>query len=381
MDVKPVQELVETQIRDGAFPGAVFAVRRGAEEAVVSAHGRYTYCPESPMVATSTIWDLASVSKVVGTTTAAMILYEEGRLNLEAPVASILPTFAQNGKEAITFRNLLVHDSGLIAFRPYHKSCTLPEEVVAKVDAEGLTYPTGTKMVYSDLNMIALSRSIEKISGQNLDDFLHSRVFAPLGMADTGYLRSVGAQGSPGALDPSRCAPTETAEPWRLELRRLRSDFLSRSASERKRLAAPRFPDQDQYCQGEVHDPTAMTLGGVAGHAGLFSNVHDLLKFSRALLDGQIVKRSTVDFFIRRQSDLSSRALGWDTKSVPSSSGTKFGPRSFGHTGYTGTSIWIDPDQDLTAILLTNRVHPTSENQKLIKFRPVFHDAVASLSS
>lgn len=378
MEIKPVQELVEAQIREGAFPGAVFAIRRGSHE-VVSAHGRYTYCPESPAAQASTIWDLASVSKVVGTTTAAMILHEAGQLDIEAPVASILPSFAQTGKAAITFRNLLVHDSGLIAFRPYHKSCTLPEQVNEKVDAEGLTYPTGTKMVYSDLNMIALARCLEKITGQPLDDFLHNRVFQPLGMPDTGYLRSAGAHESPGALDPSRCAPTETAEAWRLELRRLRAGFLIRTAGEQKRWATARFPDQDQYCQGEVHDPTAMTLGGVAGHAGLFSTAHDLLKFTRALLDGKIVKRSTVDLFTRKQSALSSRALGWDTKSEPSSAGTKFGPRSFGHTGYTGTSIWIDPDQDLTAILLTNRVHPTSENAKLIKFRPKFHDAVALL--
>lgn len=376
MDIKPIQELIEAQIREGAFPGAVFAIRKGSSEEI-SAHGRFTYCPDSPPVEENTIWDLASVSKVVGTTTAAMILHEEGKLDIEAPVVSILPSFGQNGKEKVTFRSLLVHDSGLIAFRPYHKTCTLPEQVNEKIDAEGFTYPTGTKMVYSDLNMIALARSIEKITGQTLDTFLHARVFRPLAMADTGYLRSAGTHESPGALDPSRCAPTETAEPWRIELRRQRAPFLVGTASEAKRWKAPRFPDQDSYCQGEVHDPTAMTLGGVAGHAGLFSTASDLLKFTRALLDGKIVSRATVDQFTRKQGPLSSRALGWDTKSVPSSSGTKFGPRSFGHTGYTGTSVWIDPDADLTAILLTNRVHPTSENQKLIKFRPTFHDAVA----
>lgn len=379
MDPKPLQSLLEKQIQDGAFPGAAFAIQRGSQS-VTGACGRYTYCPDSPTVEALTIWDLASVSKVVGTTTAAMILHEEGRFDLNAPVASILPTFAQNGKETLTFRNLLVHDSGLIAFRPFQNTCTNPFQINAKVDGESLTYPTGTKMIYSDLNMIALARSIEKITGETLDDYLHHRVFEPLGLRDTGYLRSVGERESPGALDPSRCAPTETVDPWRRELRRLRADFLKRSVSEGKRERGPHFPDQEQYCQGEVHDPTAMVLGGVAGHAGLFSTAPDLLKFCRALLDGKIVKRETVDFFVRKQSDLSSRALGWDTKSAPSSSGTKFGPRSFGHTGYTGTSIWIDPDADLIAILLTNRVHPTSKNTKLIQFRPVFHDAVATLS-
>ncbi|MGV3616549.1 MAG: serine hydrolase domain-containing protein [Fimbriimonas sp.] len=378
MDLTPVQKLVDAAIVDGVFPGAVFGVVRGSEVAV-SAHGRYTYCPESPLIAPDTIWDLASVSKVVGTTTAAMRLYEAGKLDLDARVASVLPTFGQNGKDKITFRNLLVHDSGLIAFRPYHRTCTTPEEVIAKVDAEGLTYETGTKMVYSDLNMIALSRSIEILSRSDLDYFLFANVFLPLGMSDTGYLRSAGREPSPGALDPSWCAPTETAEPWRFEQRRLRAEFLSKTASERKRRAGVRFADQEIYVQGEVHDPTAMTLGGVAGHAGLFSTAPDLLRFLRALLDGKIVRRATVDLFTKRQGNLSSRALGWDTMSAPSSAGTKFGPRSFGHTGYTGTSVWVDPDRDLAAVLLTNRVHPTSENTKIIRFRPVFHDAVVNL--
>ena len=368
MDLAPLQKLVEDAIVDGAFPGAVFGIRFG-DQVAVSAHGRYTYCPESPLIRPDTIWDLASVSKVVGTTTAAMILFEEGKLDLDAPVASVLPTFAQSGKGAITFRNLLVHDSGLIAFRPYHRSCTTPEEVHAKVDEEGLTYPTGTKMVYSDLNMIALSRSIERLSGKSLDLFLHDRVFRPLGMRDTGYFRSVRPAVDPNPLDPSRCAPTETAEPWRLELRRLRPDY-------RPKVTGERFPEQEVYIQGEVHDPTAMTLGGVAGHAGLFSTAPDLLTFIPALLEGKIVRRETVDRFTRKQGALSSRALGWDTPSQGSSSGRHFGPRSFGHTGYTGTSTWVDPERNLAVVLLTNRVHPTSENTKLIRFRPIFHNAV-----
>jgi CubicO group peptidase (beta-lactamase class C family) len=377
VDLAAVQRLVDDAIVEGVFPGAVFAVMHGKEVAL-SAHGRYTYCPESPSIRPDTIWDMASVSKVVGTTTMAMHLHEAGKLDIEAPVVSILPSFGQNGKDKITFRNLLVHDSGLIAFRPYHKSTSMPQEVIAKIDAEGFAYETGTKMVYSDLNMITLARAMEKVSGQKLDVFLHEQVFGPLGMNDTGYFRSVGPMESPGELDPSRCAPTETAEPWRFEQRRMRAAFLEGTASERKRRAGLRFADQEQYVQGEVHDPTAMTLGGVAGHAGLFSTAPDLIKFLRALLDDKIVKRETVDFFVRRQSDRSSRALGWDTKSENSSAGTRFGDRSFGHTGYTGTSVWVDPDRDLAAVLLTNRVHPTSENTKIIRFRPGFHDAVVA---
>jgi CubicO group peptidase (beta-lactamase class C family) len=159
-----------------------------------------------------------------------------------------------------------------------------------------------------------------------------------------------------------RSAPTESVEPWRAELRRLRGQ---------SRLEGQIF------IQGEVHDPTATVIGGVAGHAGLFSTLDDLVKYMTFLQKGGIVKLGTIREFTRRQDPKSTRALGWDTKSPEgSSAGTKFGPRSFGHTGYTGTSVWCDPDRGLFAILLTNRVHPTSENTKIIPFRGRFHDAV-----
>lgn len=376
MNPSPLSELIEAAIRDGVFPGAVYGIWH-QERQVTAAHGRYTYCPESPSVAPDTIWDLASLSKVVATTTLTMQLVEAGELRLDTKVCRLLPTFGQSGKLDLTIRNLLVHDSGLIAFRPYHQTCTTPDEVIAKIDAEGLTYPTGTKLVYSDLNMIALARCIELLTGQTLDEAFHSRVAVPLSLYRTGYFRSVGPSESPAQLDPSHCAPTERTEPWRLDQRRLRSDFLSATATERKRTVGTKFPDQEQYIQGEVHDPTAMTLGGVAGHAGLFSTVEDLLNFLVALRSGRLVGKETVSEFTRKQSDLSSRALGWDTKSPEgSSAGTRFGLRSFGHTGYTGTSIWVDPDRDLIVVLLTNRVHPTSENTKLLQFRPKFHDVV-----
>jgi CubicO group peptidase (beta-lactamase class C family) len=375
MDLLPLSNRLEAAIAEGVFPGAVFGIRHG-DRVAISALGRYTYCPDSPRMTPDTIFDLASVSKVVGTTTAAMMMVEEGKLVLTDPVVSVRPSFGQNGKEKITFQNLLVHDSGLVAFRPFHRTMSTPDEVVAAVDAEGLTYETGSKTVYSDLNMIALARAIERLSGTTLDALLGERVFVPLGMDNTGYFRSVGPKAAPGDLDPSLCAPTEATEPWRREQRKLRSAFLGSTASEAKRRAGVKFPAQDLYIQGEVHDPTAMTLGGVAGHAGLFSTAPDLLRFTSALLEGKIVPRTTVDRFVRRQSAASSRALGWDTKSAGSSAGARFGANSFGHNGYTGTSLWIDPDRDLVAVLLTNRVHPTSENTKILAFRPVFHDLV-----
>ncbi|AIE88055.1 serine hydrolase domain-containing protein [Fimbriimonas ginsengisoli] len=340
-----MRELFLEAIANGVFPGVAYSVWHEGRLSQ-DAFGHFTYDPSSSVVGLDTIWDLASVSKVVGTTTAAMMLVEEGRLELDSPVASVLPEFGQNGKEDVTFTNLMVHDSGLVAFRRYHEFCRTPEEILAAIYAESLTYETGTQCVYSDLSMIVVGKAIEQITGQSLDEFLAKRLFQPLGMRDTGFFPP-----------RERCAPTEVQEEWRSEIR------------------SPRGP----YIQGEVHDPTAMALGGVAGHAGLFSTVGDLTTFMSALVSGRIVSHDTVTRFTARQSELSSRALGWDTKSDPCSAGTLFGPRSFGHTGYTGTSVWCDPDRDLFAVLLSNRVHPTSENAKIIQFRPRFHDAVVRM--
>lgn len=321
------------------------------------------YCPESEPVRIDTIWDLASVSKVFATTTAAMMLVDEGKLDLGRPVALEIPAFGASGKEKITPRNLLVHDSGLVAFRGYQLKFTKAEEAVAAIYAEGLSYPTGTKTVYSDLGIITLANLVAKLAGKPFEAFVQERLFEPLGLKDTLY--------NPDAARRARCAPTETIEPWRLELRRLRG-------LDRTNAACP-HPDAATTTQGEVHDPNAMLLGGVAGHAGLFSTAPDLAKFLSMMLakGGDLVKPETVALFTKRQSQASTRGLGWDTRSeTGSSSGTKFSMSSFGHTGYTGTSVWCDPEHDLFVALLTNRVHPTSENPKITAVRPKFHDAV-----
>jgi CubicO group peptidase (beta-lactamase class C family) len=349
---------IEGAIAEGVFPGACYAVVSG--ETSTRRHGRYTYCPESPEVQEDTIWDLASVSKVVGMTTAAMLLHDDGLLKLDEPVAQVLPEFAQNGKQAVTVRNLLIHDSGLVAFRPYHRTYTTAEAVWQAVAAEALTFPTGSKMVYSDLSMITMHKVVEKLASERMEAMLERRVWKPLGMVDTQY--------NPGLGNP-RCAPTESVEPWRENLRRLRNAVS----------APPEFSDAAFWIQGEVHDPTATVLGGVAGHAGLFSTVGDLVKFAQMMLaDGAgLIKPETVRLFTTRNGPASTRGLGWDTKSERgSSAGSRFGARSYGHTGYTGTSMWIDPDAKVAAILLTNRVHPTSENTRIIQFRPRFHDSV-----
>jgi CubicO group peptidase (beta-lactamase class C family) len=359
-----IEDLLQTAIAEGVFPGACYAYGKLDGRGVSGSIGRYTYCPDSPAVSADTIWDLASVSKVVGTTTMAMLMFDKGLLKLDETVGTQLPAFAKAGKERLAMKNLLVHDSGLIAFRPYQKTCTTPEQVWDAICVEPLTYPTGTKMVYSDLNMITLQMVLEHVAGEPMEVFLKRNVWTPLGMEDTQY--------NPGLGNP-RCAPTEGVEPWRATLRQLRKTASHAPSVEQ-------FPDAAHWVQGEVHDPNAAVCGGVAGHAGLFSTASDLARFATMMLKGgeTMIKPETIRLFTKRQSESSSRALGWDTKSAErSSAGAKLGPRSYGHTGYTGTSIWIDPDAKVYSILLTNRVHPTSENTKIIQFRPKFQDAVA----
>jgi CubicO group peptidase (beta-lactamase class C family) len=361
MNLAPLDELIDSGIREGVFPGACYAIgHKGRVE--TAAFGRDTYCPDSEVRKVDALWDLASVSKVVGTTTAAMLLYDEGKLKLDQPVAEILPPFAANEKEKITVRNLLLHDSGLAAFRAYHRLHKTPDEDIAAIMAEKLVYPTGSKTVYSDLGMITFGKIVEALSGKSLDAFLQERVFAPLGMRDTCY--------NPSLELRARCASTETIEPWREELRREHG----KDTPEVRRIE--KQPDGNYWIRGEVHDPNAMALGGVAGHAGLFSTAADLAKFVFALTAGKLATPETLKLFTTRKNEASSRAFGWDTKSPESSAGKIFSDQSYGHTGYTGTSVWIDPTRDVFAILLTNRVHPTSENTKIIQFRPRFHDAV-----
>lgn len=361
-----VDDLLRTAIHEGVFPGAVYAIWKDGKLSQ-GAVGHHTYDLDSPAMTVDTVWDLASVSKVIGTTSAVHLLAKEGRLDLAKPVSSIIPEFAVNGKEAITFHNLMVHDSGLIAFRPYHKTYSEASEVLKAIYDEKLEYPTGTKSIYSDLSMILMAETIRRITGKTLDAYLQESVFLPLGMSHTGYFRLkepvFGSQ-----VRRKDCAPTEKTEKWRSALR------VKRYGQDGAEAIFGRNPE---FIQGEVHDPTATVLDGVAGHAGLFSTVGDLCIYmanfvspTPKLFDPKLVKE-----FTRRQDSKSTRALGWDTKSAEgSSAGHFFGQRSFGHTGYTGTSIWCDPDADLFVVLLTNRVHPTSENTKILAFRPKFHD-------
>lgn len=330
-----------------AFPGAVLAVGHKGTLAHLRAYGRLSYAGDAPQAGADTIYDLASLTKVIATTTMAMVLVDEGRLALDKPVRDYLPLFNGAGKDRVTVRHLLTHSSGVDWWAPLYEELEGRAAYVARIQQMDLVYDPGSKTVYSDLGLILLGEVLERVAGQPLDVFVRQRVFRPLGMNDTMF--------RPPAKLRQRIAPTEQ-DPWR-----------------------------GRTLRGEVHDENAFALGGVAPHAGLFSTAGDLARFAQMLLNGgvfehrRIVSRATIEEFTRLAGvPDSSRALGWDTRSPDgySSAGALFSAASFGHTGFTGTSVWIDPARQLFVILLTNRVHPTRENKQIREVRPAVADAV-----
>ena len=339
-----VDRVVEAAVAARAFPGAVLAVGKDGVLAHLQPFGRLSYDDDAPVRA-DTMYDLASLTKVVVTTTMAMILVDEGKLDINKPVSAFLPEFRGGAKDKVTVWHLLTHSSGIDWWAPLYKELKGKDAYVRRILAMDLVYEPGTKSVYSDLGVILLGEILERVAGQDLESFARARVLGPLGMKDTTY--------RPGPELRPRIAPTEN-DPWR-----------------------------GHVLRGEVHDENAAALGGVAPHAGLFSTASDLARFAQMLLDGgvfehqRIVSRETVERFTKRAGvPDSSRALGWDTPSENSSAGSLFGPRSFGHTGFTGTSMWMDPDRNLFVILLTNRVHPTRENNAIREVRRAVADAV-----
>jgi serine-type D-Ala-D-Ala carboxypeptidase len=352
-DFASARAVLEQAVRDRAFPGAAFGVLHRGRVVALHAVGRFTYDDGAPAVEPATVFDLASVSKVLATTAAAMILHGRGVLDLDARLGDILPGFVigsepGSGKVRVTLRMLLAHSSGLPAYVKFFETCSTPDTLLRAALQLPLEAQPGSRTEYSDPGYILLGKAIEVQSGEPLDAFCTREVFAPLGLASTCFRPA-----------PASCAaipPTEH-DTW----------FRNR------------------VIQGEVQDENASVLGGVAGHAGMFSNVPDLLRFAQCILDtarstsGQaIFKPATLDLFATRQStpDGKSRALGWDVPTPPSSSGRFFGPRSIGHLGYAGTSLWIDPDRDLAVALLTNRTWPDRSNDAIRQVRPAFHDAV-----
>jgi CubicO group peptidase (beta-lactamase class C family) len=336
---EPVVAYLQSQV-DSAFPGATIAVGYGDSVVLLAAVGHYGADDKRP-VTPATIYDLASLTKVIGLTTATMMLVDSGKLDLDAPVQRYVPAFQGPGKERVTIRNLLTHSSGLPAWRPLYREATTRETALALVDTTPLLRQPGDTFVYSDLGAMALTQVVEAITSRRLDDFLEARLFGPLGMRSTRFL--------PPLSWRDRIAPTENDSSFRHRILR-----------------------------GEVHDENAAELGGVSGHAGLFSNAPDLSRFARWLLRLRTIDSLHAREFTHRQGIPagSSRALGWDTPSENSSAGTKMGPNAFGHTGFTGTSMWFDPDRNVFIILLTNRVNPTRANTKILQVRRRVADLV-----
>jgi len=360
-----VDSILAAALADSAASGAALAIGRHGRLVELRGFGELAYASGRPATSTS-LFDLASVSKVVGTTSAIMLIVADGRVDLDATVVTYLPWWSRGDprKNAVTVRQLLLHRGGLAAFRQWFFEVRGMEAYKNAVANEPLLSDPGTETVYSDIGAMTLGWIVEQASGQPLDAFLAERVFSPLGMRETMY--------RPGPELRPRIATTELDTLWRREL-----------------------------VWGRVHDENADAMGGVAGHAGLFGTALDLSVFARMMLnygvaptcvppgsggepcpvaraaDRRLFDSSVLREFTSRHDATSSRALGWDTPAGQSSAGDYFTTSAFGHTGFTGTSIWIDPELDVWVVLLTNRVHPTRENTRITALRRAVHDAVA----
>jgi CubicO group peptidase (beta-lactamase class C family) len=349
-----VDRVIEDAVRRKVFPGAVVAIGRDGTLAHLKAFGTLTYDAGAPEVRTDTIYDLASLTKVMATTTMAMILADERKLDITKPVSAYVPEYSGGLRDKVTVWHLLTHSGGVDwpgggpgRAAPLYKELKGQDAYIAKIATLDPIFEPGTKVQYTDLGPILLGEVLERVAGKSLDAFARERIFGPLGMKDTAF--------RPDASLRARIAPTEVVD-WRGGLLR-----------------------------GEVHDENAWALGGVAPHAGLFGTAPDAARFAQMMLNGGVLEhhrffsRETLERFVTRAGvGESSRALGWDTPS-PSSSAGSLSPRSFGHTGFTGTSMWIDPERKMFVILLSNRVHPSrGENAAAItRVRREVADAAA----
>jgi CubicO group peptidase (beta-lactamase class C family) len=334
------EEAVWDEINRGSFPGASLAVGRWGRVVLEQGMGRVG-ASGAEVDPDRTVYDLASLSKVVGTTTAVMLLVEDGKMSLDDPVQAYLPEFTGINKDRVTIRHLLTHTSGLPA--GYDGAGPTPQESLLRLLRVPLEHAPGMQVEYSDVGFVVLFAAAERAAGEPLYRLLDRRVFEPLGMLSTTYVMGEGCL---------RCAGT------------------SRSRG-------------DAY-RGRVHDPISRRLGGLSGNAGLFSTAHDLARFAGMMANGgrlddvQIFRSSTVRMFTQRQPGSGTRALGWDTPGAPGTgaSGTRVSDRSFGHTGFTGTSIWIDPERGTWVVLLANRTYEEGPN-RMQALRRTLHDRVA----
>jgi serine-type D-Ala-D-Ala carboxypeptidase len=369
MPFQAVEDAFNEAVGQGVFPGAVVLAAKGEEVLFEGAFGSRSLIPEKTPMQADTIFDLASLTKPLATAPAIMLLVREKKIRLEDRVTRFFPNFGVLGKMYATFRHLLAHSSGLPAWKAYYEDIVKDQKkgkvnfvasraakhyVFEQIHREKALSPPGTQALYSDLGYMLLGEIVEEITGWSLDRYCQDKIFKPIGLRSTSFIDLTQVRAR--RLQPVHevIAPTEEC-PWR------------------KRVLC-----------GEVHDDNAYAMGGVAGHAGLFSNARDihrfLLRFRKCLAgDDPLLPAPLVQEFLTRDQAVngSTFALGWDTPSAEnSSSGGLFSPNSVGHLGFTGTSIWWDLEKDCHVILLTNRVHPSRNNDKIKSFRPHIHDLI-----
>ncbi len=359
--LQQIDAIVQEGLDQKKMPGCVVLVGRRDKIVLLKAYGNKRLEPTTEPMTTDTVFDLASLTKPIATATSVMILVDQGNLELDEPVATYLPEFATNGKEKVTVRQLLIHVSGLIPDNSIKDYDDGPEQAIQRVFALKPQTPPGERFAYSDMNFVVLGELVKKLSGKGVHEYSREHIFQPLGMKETGYL--------PGGDLKTRAAPTE------------------------KRDA--------KWMQGEVHDPRAFKLGGIAGHAGLFSTAEDLAIYAsimlgrgerggKRILTEDTWKQMTAPNKVpaRRNNGTQYeglRGLGWDMKSGYSiNRGDTFSPAAFGHGGFTGTAIWIDPEKDLFFIFLSNRLHPDGKglvNLLIGKIGTVVGEAAATPKS
>jgi CubicO group peptidase (beta-lactamase class C family) len=348
-----VYRVLEEAIAAGAFPGCAFGVLAEGEVVLQDALGRFTYEDDAPAVNPETVYDVASLTKVVATTAAAMLLVQRGLLDLDTPLGELLPGFVvgrARGSNAqhVKLRHLLAHNSGLPGYVEFFRTARTSAALYQACLELPLEADPGARAEYSDPGFMLLGKALEVCTGESLDRWVAREVFQPLALSTTQFC--------PPPLTRSAIPPTEVD-----------------TALRQRRI------------QGEVQDENAWILKGVAGHAGLFTNVPDLLRFAAEMRDAfdgssSLFEQKTAEQFAERQSPGgSSRALGWDTPSENSSAGRFFSPGSIGHLGFSGCSLWIDREKGVAVALLSNRTWPDRQNQMIRQVRPWFHDAVRSV--
>ena len=342
--------LIDKATSEGAFPGAVILIARKGVIATHRAYGKAVTTPseKTRSMKLNTIFDLGSITKPIATATSSMMLLERGMLNLNDPINRFLPRFTSGDKKEVTVHHLLTHTSGLPAWKPLYQKCKTRNNFLEKLCQTELEHPPGKKVVYSCLGFILLTFLLEKAMGENLASFSSREIFKPLGIEDT-------------LFDPTQ-------------------DLKARTA------ATERCAWRGRVLIGEVHDENAYGMGGVSGNAGLFSTAHDVAVYAQMLLNHgkyrhtRVLSPLSVSLMTRNHTfELNEpRGLGWALKTKKSSTGDPLSPTPFGHTGFPGTSLWVDPEKELITILFTNRIHPTRKNDAILRIRPLFHNLVAS---